>query len=150
MIYEYTADMLSTEKERDLMRHIESCSSCRNELERIRAVMGAASEIEDVPVPDELISALDTRLEQTGREIRNSRRQGYGNITGTVLSLAAAAALAIGMYSGGVFDKTTPEHGSDNVRKSISLFAVFRSVFFPLVVTFAVYKIVYAHGKQFA
>ena len=105
MIYEYTADMLSAEKERDLMRHIESCSSCRNELERIRAVMGAASEIEDVPVPDELISALDTRLEQTGREIRNSRRQGYGNITGTVLSLAAAAALAIGMYSGGVFDK---------------------------------------------
>ena len=103
MIYEYTADMLSTEKERDLMRHIESCSSCRNELERIRAVMGAASEIEDVPVPDELISALDTRLEQTGREIRNSRRQGYGNITGTVLSLAAAAALAIGMYSGRPF-----------------------------------------------
>lgn len=105
MIYEYTADMLSAEKERDLMRHVKSCSSCRNELERIRAVMGAASEIEDVPVPDELISALDTRLEQTGREIRNSRRQGYGNITGTVLSIAAAAALAIGMYSGGVFDK---------------------------------------------
>lgn len=105
MIYEYTADMLGAEDERDLMRHIESCSACRNELERIRAVMGAASEIEDVPVPDELISALDTRLEQTGREIRNSRRQGYGNITGTVLSLAAAAALAIGMYSGGVFDK---------------------------------------------
>ena len=106
MIYEYTADMLSTEKEHDLMRHIESCSSCRNELERIRAVMGAASEIEDVPVPDELISALDMRLEQTGREIRNSRRQGYGkhNRYG-VVRLAAAAALAIGMYSGGVFDK---------------------------------------------
>lgn len=105
MIYEYTADMLSAEDECDLMRHIESCSACRNELERIRAVMGTASKIEDVPVPDELISALDTRIEQTGREIRNSRRQGYGNITGTVLSLAAAAALAIGMYSGGVFDK---------------------------------------------
>ena len=77
MIYEYTADMLSAEDERGLMRHIESCSACRNELERIRAVMGAASEIEDVPVPDELISALDARLEQTGREIRNSRRHGY-------------------------------------------------------------------------
>jgi len=101
MIYEYTADMLSAEKERDLMRHVKSCSSCRNELERIRAVMGAASEIEDVPVPDELISALDTRLEQTGREIRNSRRQGYGNITGTVLSIAAAAALDdLGLLNG--------------------------------------------------
>jgi len=48
------------------------------------------------------------------------------------------------------YGKTTPEHGSDNVRKSISLFAVFRFVFFPLGITFAVYKIVYAHGKQFA
>lgn len=105
MIYEYTADMLSEDDASDLMRHIDHCSACRNELERIRAVMNAASEIEDVPVPDELISALDARLEQTGKEIKNSRRQSYGSISGTVLSLAAAAALAIGMYSGGVFDK---------------------------------------------
>ena len=48
------------------------------------------------------------------------------------------------------YGKTTPEHGSDNVRKSVSLFAVFRSAFFHVDIIFAVYKIVYAHGKQFA
>lgn len=105
MIYEYTADMLSDDKALDLMRHIEHCTACRGELERIRAVMNAAAEIEDIPVPDELISALDTCLEQTAVEIKKSHRPGFGGVTGTVLSLAAAAALAIGMYSGGVFDK---------------------------------------------
>lgn len=105
MIYKYTADMLDADEVRSLMRHIDVCPSCRSELNMVCAVTRAASEIDDVPVPDELISALDTRLEQTGKEIRKARRQGFGSISGTVLSLAAAAALAIGMYAGGVFDK---------------------------------------------
>ncbi len=104
-LFDYASDMLSETESRELIEHINSCPECRAELAGIKAILSAAAEIENVKPSDELKKRISLGLAEEAQKIRRSRRVRIGRTAAAAVSLAACAALAIGIYSGGIYDK---------------------------------------------
>lgn len=103
MLYDYVSDNLSEQDRADFVMHINSCPDCKRELDELNAILGAASEIEEVEVPDSVRAAVSASLAAESVKLRN-RKKIYKFTASTVLPIAACAALAIGIYSGGIYD----------------------------------------------
>lgn len=103
MLYDYASDNLSEQDRADFLMHINSCPDCKRELDELNAILGAASEIEEVEVPDSVRTAVSAALTAESVKIRN-RKKLFKFTASTVLPIAACAALAIGIYSGGIHD----------------------------------------------
>lgn len=106
LILDYFSDNLTEIQEKRLMLHIESCPECKNEFDSIKQIIGAAADIPEVEVPDELKIALSEKIAETVENMKK-RRKIYKFAMSTALPVAACAALAIGVFSGGVYDKLT-------------------------------------------
>ena len=104
-LFDYASDMLSETESRELIEHINSCPECRAELAGIKAILSAAAEIENVKPSDELKKRISLGLAEEAQKIRRSRRVRIGRTAAAAVSLAACAALAVGIYSGGIYDK---------------------------------------------
>ena len=104
-LFDYASDMLSGAERKELIEHINSCPECRTELAEIKAILSAAAEIKDVKPSDELKNRVSSSLAAEARKIKRNRRVRIGRTAAAAVSLAACAALAIGIYSGVIYDK---------------------------------------------
>lgn len=105
LLFDYVSDLTDETESRAVAEHIELCPECGRELEFIKTMLAAAAEIPEVPVPDEVREAVDFRLKAAEAEIKRERSGKFRRIVSAAVPIAAAAALTIGMYTGGVFDK---------------------------------------------
>ena len=105
MLFDYASDMLNETESEELIEHINSCPECRAKLKEIKAMLSAAAEIRDVKPSDELKNRISLSLAEEAQKIKRSRRVRIGRTAAAAVSLAACAALAVGIYSGGVYDK---------------------------------------------
>jgi anti-sigma-K factor RskA len=102
----YLLGELSVEEERELERHLEGCSKCRGELERIRRTHALLQATADVAPPPEL---KDRVLAQARGEI--PARSG-GGWWFWVSAAAAAALLVVAVLGVGLFRAITDDSSS--------------------------------------
>ena len=104
MLFDYVSDNLSEQDKAELLMHIESCPECKNELCETEAIINALSELDEVEVPDELRATVSASLAAEAATVRKRtdiRKYAFR----TLLPVAACAALAVGIYSGGIHDR---------------------------------------------
>ncbi len=106
LILDYFSDNLTEIQEKRLMLHIESCLECKAEFDALKQIIGAAADIPEIEVPAELKIAVSEKIAVTAENMKK-RRKIYRFAMGTALPVAACVALAIGVFSGGVYDKLT-------------------------------------------
>lgn len=111
MLFDYVSDNLSEQDKAELLMHIESCPECKNELCETEAIMNAASELDEIEVPDDLRAAVSASLAAEAAAVRK-RISIRKYALRTILPVAACAALAVGIYSGGIYDRFV---NSDNI-----------------------------------
>ncbi|MDO5310717.1 MAG: zf-HC2 domain-containing protein [Clostridia bacterium] len=104
LLFDYVSGLTDDAESKAVAAHIESCPECRRELEFIESMLAAAAEIPEVPVPDEVREAVANRLSEAETEIKRERSRKIRRIVSAAAPVAAAVALTIGMYAGGVFD----------------------------------------------
>lgn len=104
LLFDYVSGLTDDAESKAVAAHIESCPECRRELEFIESMLAAAAEIPEVPVPDEVREAVANRLSEAEAEIKRERSGKIRRIVSAAAPVAAAVALTIGMYAGGVFD----------------------------------------------
>lgn len=106
MLYDYVSDNLSTENKTAVEKHIGLCPRCAEELTEVKGLISMLNGFEEVPVPKDLELSLNKALEETANEIKiKNKRLRFRRVTSAIVPFAAAAVLAIGLYSGGAFDK---------------------------------------------
>ena len=105
LLFDYVSDVLGDEERAAVSAHINQCPECRQEFEAIQAILGAAASIEDVEVPAGLKASVFERIRQENGKPQSNRRLVIRNIVRVALPVAACAALAIGIYSSGLYDK---------------------------------------------
>lgn len=104
MMYDYFADDLTDDEKNSLLMHIEACPDCKREFAEIQAIMGAVHSIEDIEVPTSLKRTVFNNVEAEA-EARRNRNSIYKFAVRTFVPVAACAVLAIGVFSGGIYDK---------------------------------------------
>lgn len=104
LLFDYVSGLTDDAESKAVAAHIESCPECRRELEFIESMLAAAAEIPEVPVPDEVREAVANRLSEAETEIKRERSRKIRRVVSAAAPVAAAVALTIGMYAGGVFD----------------------------------------------
>ncbi len=107
LLFDYVTDNLSEQDKSEVLLHIKSCPECEKELEEIKEILGAAAEITDVEVPDELKAAVSAEISAVASEMAKKRTSIYKYAVSTFVPIAACAALAIGIFSGGFYDRIT-------------------------------------------
>lgn len=106
MLYDYVSDNLSAEDKTAVEKHIGLCPRCAEELTQVKGLISMLNGFEEVPAPKDLELSLNKALEETAKEIKSkNKRLRFRRVTSAVVPFAAAAVLAIGLYSGGAFDK---------------------------------------------
>lgn len=104
MIGEYFCDNLTEQEKSDFLMHIENCPKCRAKYEELCIIIDAAGDFEEVEVPETLKVSVSEALAQEEKAIR--KRIDLRKYTvRTVVGVAACTVLAIGVYSGGLYDK---------------------------------------------
>lgn len=104
MLFDYVSDNLSEQDKAELLMHIELCPECKKELCEAEAIISAASELDEVEVPDKLRAAVSASLAAEAATVRK-RTDIRRYALRTLLPVAACAALAVGIYSGGIYDR---------------------------------------------
>ena len=105
LLFDYASDMLDDAESKELEMHINSCPECSGELTEIKAMLAAAAQIEEEKPSSELKNRISASLAEESRRIRQRRRIIFGRTAAAAVSFAACAALAVGIYSGGIYDK---------------------------------------------
>lgn len=105
LIFDYVSDALEPKQAEAVRLHINSCNECKNELEKINAIIGAAASLDELEVPEDVRTAVSERLLREERAMR--RRKLFVRAAEVALPFAACIALAIGVFSGGVYEKIT-------------------------------------------
>lgn len=105
LLFDYASDMLDDAESKELEMHINSCSECSGKMTEIKAMLAAAAQIEDEKPSGELKKRISESLAEEARRIRQRRRIIFGRTAAAAISVAACAALAVGIYSGGIYDK---------------------------------------------
>lgn len=103
-LFDYVSDVLADEERAAVERHIASCAKCKAELNEIKAIIQATEELDEPEIPSGLRDAISDRIANE-EKIRRANRKSFGRAIQFVVPIAACAALAIGVYSGGVYDK---------------------------------------------
>lgn len=105
-LFDYVSDLLTDEERNNLLEHIKLCPSCRGELDKIQEMIGAAAEIPDAEVPESLKMAVSEKLSEIGKgNVIQIKKRRFRRFVSVAMPLAACVALAIGVFSGGVYDK---------------------------------------------
>lgn len=102
--FDYASDLSDDEKD-EISEHIKEFPECEREFKELQAILAAAREIRDEEPSEEFKNRLAFAIEQEGQKIKRSRKIKIGRFAASALSFAACAALAIGIYSGGLYDK---------------------------------------------
>lgn len=96
-------DNMTSEKENNLIEaHLQECSVCREELDRLKFMCNLLHTLENPEIPDGFAEELHMRLLQEkvvafpGKEKRNSKKPGW------LVSSAAGIALALGIYASSI------------------------------------------------
>ena len=121
LLFDYASDMLDDAESKELEMHINSCPECSRELTEIKAMLAAAAQIEDEKPSSELKNRISASLAEESRRIMQRRRIIFGRTAAAAVSVAACAALAVGIYSGGIYDKFVKNDDSvltDSVKTS--------------------------------
>ena len=92
-------------------KHIESCSSCRSELEQLREIVKMCSELDEVELPDNFNEVLHERLKLEQKKMEDNKKTIFmrNRIMGAVASVAAIFILIFavgGFMFTGMFNKT--------------------------------------------
>ncbi len=103
-LFDYVSDILTEDERAAIELHIGSCQRCAKELEEIRAILGAAAALAEPEVPDGLRTAVSERLLREERAT-NLKKRRFMRAAQIAVPIAACAALAIGIYSGGLYDR---------------------------------------------
>lgn len=111
LMFDYVSDNLSEFEKNKLLLHIKSCPECRAELDEVKNILSAAAEIPELEVPCDLRASVSERL-STEAKAMSKRKRIYKFTIQTVIPVAACAAIAIGIFSGGFYDKVI---NSDNI-----------------------------------
>lgn len=121
LLFDYASDMLDDAESKELEMHINSCPECSGELTEIKAMLAAAAQIEEEKPSSELKNRISASLAEESRRIMQRRRIIFGRTAAAAVSFAACAALAVGIYSGGIYDKFVKNDDSvltDSVKTS--------------------------------
>ncbi len=121
LLFDYASDMLDDAESKELEMHINSCPECSGELTEIKAMLAAAAQIEEEKPSSELKNRISASLAEESRRIMQRRRIIFGRTAAAAVSVAACAALAVGIYSGGIYDKFVKNDDSvltDSVKTS--------------------------------
>lgn len=121
LLFDYASDMLDDAESKELEMHINSCPECSGELTEIKAMLAAAAQIEEEKPSSELKNRVSASLAEESRRIMQRRRIIFGRAAAAAVSFAACAALAVGIYSGGIYDKFVKNDDSvltDSVKTS--------------------------------
>lgn len=99
---EYVDGHLTDEEVRRLEEHLESCASCRQTLDELRAVVARARSLEDRPPPRDLWPAIEAELGGGGDgadvlELDGARRSRGARVRRVVLSIPQLAAAAVAL-----------------------------------------------------
>lgn len=103
-LFDYVSDVLTDEERAAVELHIGSCEKCAKELEEIRTILGAAAALDEPEIPDGLRAAVSERIMREENAARFKKRR-FMRIAQIAVPFAACAVLAIGIYSGGLYDK---------------------------------------------
>ncbi len=112
LLFDYVSDNLSKQESDELLLHIKSCPECMRELEEIESILSAAAEMPELEVPSTLKAAVSIQLAEVENEIKLRKKRIYRYAVGTFMPIAACAVLAIGIFSGGFYDKVI---NTDNI-----------------------------------
>lgn len=111
LLFDYVSDNLSKQESAELLLHIKSCPECKRELDEIEKMLDAAAKLPEIEIPSTLKAAVSTELAEVGTEIKAKKRI-YKYAVGTFMPIAACAAIAIGIFSGGFYDRVV---NTDNI-----------------------------------
>ncbi len=103
-LFDYVSDILSETEKSDFELHMNSCPDCKKDFLILKNIMGAVSAIPEIEVPDSLRNSVSEALKNTGRIGSIKNRFNIRQIVKFAAPVAACAAVAIGFFSGGVYD----------------------------------------------
>lgn len=95
---------LSDEEERELEEHLDQCPTCRAIEERLAALHDSFQGLEDIPAPEGFTQGVMDRVraeQSRPKVVPLFKRPQFKALAG----LAACAALCIGLYRGGLWDR---------------------------------------------
>jgi Putative zinc-finger len=108
----YVDQELPTSARIEIEAHLESCSSCRAELESLRTLVGAIAMPMPTEIPDSLWAGIEQRLVHTEPAYVPSRPVRRLRLRSAPWAIAAGAALAVGLGMFGLPSLESTAHAS--------------------------------------
>lgn len=103
-LFDYVSDMLSEAESEALLSHLDNCPQCKEELLKIKTILGAATALPEVEVPEGLRESISAQISSLADNPRPRKVYSIRRFASVALPLAACAVLAIGIYSNGLLD----------------------------------------------
>lgn len=108
----YVDKELSAVERNEVEVHLEFCSSCRDDLEELRELVGGIARPAVVSVPDSLWESIERRLGQTDLAASPARPARRLRLRSAPWAIAAGVVLAVGLGMFGLSSLETSAHAS--------------------------------------
>jgi hypothetical protein len=95
MLNDYVDGLLDAERRTAVERHVESCSSCREELEQLKSVRRKLNQLQHLPAPPDMLSRVHRGLDEERSTRFSFRKSGSPLRVAVPAGVAALATAAI-------------------------------------------------------